>query len=367
MSKLAHHNHSSPLPSCFRPSTPTSPATHHPSTAAAPISGNPNLTTTVYNTHLGIFSLTWYRSALGRSLHLHLLLHPSDNPTRSPSSLSTSSFQLHIKPFIFWNKQGSKKLFTKHHTGKTVQVFWDLSSAKFGSRPEPQSGYYIAAVVDGEMILLAGDSPVEAYSKTRAKNPKKSQLMVLRREHVYGNKLYTTKANIRGKIREISIDCRIGDDSRLYFSVDSKRVLKIKHLNWKFRGNERIEFDGVFVQVSWDVYNWLFEDGEDGYALFMFRFEKQGIEEEEENGLSLNYLDDQKNGMVLWSQQSYGFGFEKKKMKKSLLRTTKSPSSSSSLSSASSGCSSVMEWASVEENELKDPCGFSLLVYAWKR
>ncbi|GFY96891.1 hypothetical protein Acr_11g0011970 [Actinidia rufa] len=295
MSKLAHHNHSSPLPSCFRPSTPPHrlPTTH----------------------------LRWRR--------LSPATPTSPPPSTTPTSASSPS-------------PGSKKLFTKHHTGKTVQVFWDLSSAKFGSRPEPQSGYYIATVVDGEMILLAGDSPVEAYAKTRAKNPKKSQLMVLRREHVYGNKLYTTKANIRGKIREISIDCRIGDDSRLYFSVDSKRV-------------------------SWDVYNWLFEDGEDGYALFMFRFEKQGIEEEEDNGLSLNYLDDQKNGMVFWSQQSYGFGFEKKKMKKSLLRTAKSPSSSSSLSSASSGCSSVMEWASVEENELKDPCGFSLLVYAWKR
>ncbi|GFS41873.1 hypothetical protein Acr_00g0076790 [Actinidia rufa] len=369
MSKLANHNHSSPLPSCFRPSTPTSAATHRHSTAAPPISGNPNLTTTVHNTRLGLFSLTWSRSALGRSLHLHLLLHQHapDNPTLSPSSLSTPYFQLHIRPFIFWNKQGSKKLFIKHLTGKTVQIFWDLSSVKFGSRPEPQSGYYIAAVVDGEMILLVGDSSVEAYSKTRAKKPLKSQRMVLRREHVYGNKLYTTKANIGCKIREISIDCRIGDDSRLYFSVDSKRVLKIKHLKWKFRGNERIEVDGVFIQVSWDVYNWLFEDDEDGYALFMFRFEKQGIEDEEENGLSLNYLDDQKDGMVFWSQQSCGFGFEKKKMKKSLLKTSKSSSSSSSLSSASSGCSSVMEWASVEENELKDPCGFSLLVYAWKR
>ena len=46
--------------------------------------------------------------------------------------------------------------------------------------------------------------------------------------------------------------------------------------------------------------------------------------------------------------------------------------SSSSLSvSCSVGCfggsSSVMEWSSVEENELVVPFGFSLVVYAWRK
>lgn len=360
----SNHSHSSPLPSCFRPPT----TNHHSMTAAPPpTSTSPNLTTSVYHTDLGLFALTWSRTALGRSLHLHLHLllnnNPSSNLTLSPPS-STPSFHLHIKPFIFWNKQGSKKLKMTNTTTtpKTVHVFWDLSKAKFGSRPEPQSGYYIAAVVDGEMTLLAGDSPAEAYTKTRAhENPKKSQLMVLRREHVYGDKLYTTKADFGGKNRDISIDfSRAGDDWRLYFSVDNKRVLKIKHLKWKFRGNERVEVDGAHVNVSWDVYNWLFEEDDNGFALFMFRFD-----EERDHGVG--YLNE-RNGGLFWSQQSScGFGFEKKKMKKSLLRGTRSSSSSSSLSSASSGCGSVMEWESVEENELKDPSGFSLLVYAWKR
>ncbi|KAL6985195.1 hypothetical protein U1Q18_018578 [Sarracenia purpurea var. burkii] len=254
---------------------------------------------------------------------------------------------------------------------KVIQIFWDLSRAKFGSRPEPQSGYYIAVVVDGEMILLVGDSPAEAYAKTRASKPERGfQSMVLRREHVYGNNLYTTKANFGGKTRDISIDCRIGsDDTKLCFSVDNKRVLQVKHLKWKFRGNERIEVEGgACIQISWDVYNWLFDDEhEDGYVLFMFRFEKLGFEvdhEDEVENLKVN------NGGVLWSQESCGFGFEKKKMKRRLLRTAAArSSSSSSISSAasSSGCSSVMEWASVEENKLKGPSEFSLLVYAWKR
>lgn len=242
-------------------------------------------------------------------------------------------------------------------------MYWDLSRAKFGSRPDPLSGFYVAIVVVGEMTLLVGDSPKEAYANTRARTPGKNQIMVLRREHVYGNKLYATKANFGGKERDVSIDYRlIGDDPRLYFSIDDKRVLQIKHLRWKFRGNERVEVDGVPILISWDVHSWLFEEDEDGYALFMFKFEKLGLEDEDDY---FNSLDLEKNG---WShhQQTCGFGFETKKMKKgSKLRAGRS-SSSSSLSSASSNCSSVMEWASVEENELKGPSGFSLVIYAWK-
>ncbi|KAA8525557.1 hypothetical protein F0562_007412 [Nyssa sinensis] len=341
---MSNHNHSSPFPSCFRSATTTFAPNHHSAAATvAPVSSNPNLTTCVYHTNLGLFALTWSRNLLGRSLHLHLLLdRPSsatDDDCLALPSLSTPSFHLHIRPFIFWNKHGSRKLHI-NNTTKSIQIFWDLSSAKFGSRPEPQSGFYIAVVVDGEMTLLVGDSSDEAYAKTRATKPERTEIMVLRREHVYGNKLYTTKASFGGKTRNISIDCRVGDDPRLYFSVDHKRI-----------------------QISWDVYNWLFEDDhdQDGYALFMFRFEQLGFEDEDELTHNLN----DKNGMVLWSQQSCGFGFEKKKMKKSLLKTARS-SSSSSLSSASSSCSSVMEWASMEENELKGPSGFSLLVYAWK-
>ncbi|CAK9180466.1 unnamed protein product [Ilex paraguariensis] len=365
---MTNHRHSSPLPYCFRPTTNTSSAAknHHTTSSPPCLSGNPNLATSLYHTDLGLFALTWSRNLFGRSLHLHLLLdHPSagasdyDDNLSFPS-LSTPSFQLRIKPFIFWNRHGSKKLnINKPTSNINIQIFWDLTRARFGPRPEPQSGFYIAVVIDGEMTLLVGDCHREAYAKTKATKPERNQVMVLRREHMYGIKLYTTKANIAGEEREISIDCIHGDDPRLCFYVDNKRVLQIKHLKWKFRGNERIEVDGVQIQVSWDVYNWLFEDGEDGYALFMFRFAKSEFEDE-----YFTHLND-RNRLILWSQQSCGFEFETKKMKKGLLRSAGS-STSSSLSSASSSCSSVMEWASMEENELKGPSGFSLLVYAWK-
>ncbi|XP_042992142.1 uncharacterized protein LOC122318650 [Carya illinoinensis] len=162
-------------------------------------------------------------------------------------------------------------------------------------------------------------------------------------------------------MRDIKIDCGYDDDTRLCFSVDNKKVLQIKRLKWKFRGNERIEVDGVPVHISWDVHNWLFEkDNEDGRAVFMFRFEEE--EEQEEKDKEVNSLNE-KNGMALWEQQSWGYGLSRVEWRKSL----SSSSTSMSSSAGSSGGSSVLEWANAEETELGGPSGFSLVVYAWKR
>lgn len=173
----------------------------------------------------------------------------------------------------------------------------------------------------------------------------------------------------------------MNNDARLCFSVDNKRVLQIKRLKWKFRGNEKIEVDGVPIQVSWDVYNWLFEDINNSHAVFMFRFETPDNEDEEEEeherqteSTEICSGQDGKNSMVPWQQNpfnSFGMsGIEWRKRRRNLMKTTRSSSSSSiSMSSASSGggSSSIMEWASTEENELSAPIGFSLLVYAWRK
>ncbi|KAL4332769.1 hypothetical protein GQ457_07G037600 [Hibiscus cannabinus] len=381
---LQSHRHSPSFPSCFRPcSTAQSNciAPPPPPTPPPQISGKTNLATSLYNTNLGLFSLTWSRTFLGHSLHLHL--HPSSHyspssPLSLPASLSFSTlhFHLHIKPFIFWKKHGYKKLSSA--TVPNVQVYWDLSRAKFGSGPEPDSGFYIAIVVDGEMTLLVGDSAKEAYARTRAQKLGKSQALVLRREHVLGNKVYNTKARFGGRSREISIEFKADEDGKLCFSVDNKRVLQVKRIKWKFRGNERIEVDGISIQVSWDVYNWLFDnDLNNGHVVFMFKFENEGSEildgdYQQAGAEEVVGPFHEKNGVVLWPQSSCNFGvngIEWKKMRRSLLRTARSSSSSSiSMSSASSGgSSSVMEWASVEESELSAPTGFSLLVYAWKK
>uniref|UniRef100_A0A2P2NP82 Uncharacterized protein LOC105134078 n=1 Tax=Rhizophora mucronata TaxID=61149 RepID=A0A2P2NP82_RHIMU len=375
-------NQSSPFPSCFRPSAALA---LEEDLALARGSGKPNLSTSLYQTDLGLFSLTWSRTFFqGHSLHLQL--HPIDDDNyRSPLSLSnllslsTVSFYLDIKSFAFWKKHGSKDLhFTDQEPCNTkaprLQIFWDLSRAKFGSGPEAHSGYFIAVVVGREMVLLVGDLTKEAYRKTKAQRPpaeRTTQVLVMRKEHVLGDRVYTTKTRFGGKNREISIDWSPSNESRLCFSIDKKRVLQIKRLKWKFRGNEKIEVDGVPIQVSWDVYNWLFDDMRNKHAVFTFRFETLDLEEEEEE------KEVEKNAAAPWEQNwmsSGGFGTsvaELRKMRKSLLmmKTARSSSSSSiSISSASSGCSSsVMEWASAEESELRGPGDFCLLVYAWKK
>ncbi|MBA0547874.1 hypothetical protein Golob_019008 [Gossypium lobatum] len=360
---LQRQHHSSSFPSCFRPS-PTVDNTHKALPSPPPLlppppqtSGKTNLATSFYHTNLGLFSLTWSCTFLGHSLLLHLYPCSHFSPS-SPTSLSFSTllFHLHIKPFIFWKKYGNKKL--SCDTTSNVHVFWDLSRAKFGSGPEPESGFYVALVVDGEMVLVVGDSIKEAYARTRVQKPGKPQALVSRREHLYGNKLYTTKARFGRKRKEISIECKaMKEGAELCFSVDNQRVLQIKRLKWKFRGNERIEVDGVSVQVSWDVYNWLFDQElNNGHAVFMFKFE---------NDEAVSPLKE-KEGIFLCQQSSPSIG---EKMRKSMWMTARSSSSSSiSTSSASSGgSSSVLEWASVEESELSAPTGFSLLVYAWKK
>ncbi|KAE8701590.1 Integrase-type DNA-binding superfamily protein [Hibiscus syriacus] len=314
---LHRQHHSSPFPSCFRPTAASEDNTLKPSISPSSppqTAVKTNVTTSFYDTNLGIFSLTWSRTFLGCSVIFNL--HPS--PHFSPSS--SISFHLLIKPFVFWKKHGKKK---KLSSAPNIHVFWDFSRAKFGSGPEPESGFYISVVVGGEIILLVGDSTREAYARTGAQiqNPGKAQALVFRREHLFSNKSYATKAIIAGKRREISVECMVNDDAELCFSVDDERFEK------KDEGSEILE------QVV-----------------------------PPEGGGAFN----EKNGVVLCRPNSPGGGGKKRR---SLLMTARSSSSSSiSKSSASSGGSStVMDWESVEESELNAPTGFSLLVYAWKK
>ncbi|KAI3955317.1 hypothetical protein MKW92_024504 [Papaver armeniacum] len=352
--------------SCFRPAA-TKTIDINPSAS----SGKPNVTTCIYQTaDLGLVSLTWYRNVIGRSLQIDFRLD-------STSEISTS-FNLHIKPFLFWRKNGSKSLNLKDSTKKSIQICWNLSKAKFGSDPdpEPKSGFYIGIVVDGVMILVVGDLQNEAYSKTKAnmkkapekKNNNNQQVLVLRREDVvFGSSSrlsYSTKTRFGGKTRDISIDCcsSVDDDDdeeenkQLCFSIDGEKVVEIKRLKWKFRGNEIIEIDGrIPIHISWDVYNWLFQSSGEGHAVFMFRFENDDADEEEEE-----MINEKVNGMI-----TCGFGFGLKK-RRCYYKSTSYSSSSSSTMSSSVSSSSVMEWANTEDSEL-DPPGFSLLIHAWKK
>ncbi|KAK4783181.1 hypothetical protein SAY86_007555 [Trapa natans] len=330
----------------------------------SPSSDNTNLTTCLYRSHVGIFSLTWSGSLFRCSLHLYhhsSPLTPSLPCSPTPSS-SVISFRLKIKPFMFWKKCGSKKL-----TSNT-EIFWDLRRAKFDSdHPEPVSGFYIAVVNDGVMALLVGNLVKEAYSKTKSREPEKPQIFYLRRDHLYGSRVYSTTARIGSQMREISIECSLNGDDLLWFWVDETRILQVKRLKWNFRGNERVHIHGLPINISWDVYSWMFEnpttssseatrDGD--HAVFMFQFEESGSVAAMTEACS-NF-----EGL----EHHASFGMKEVELRKRTARSSSSWSSISSSVSTGSASSSVMEWVSSEENDLCGcgPIGFSLLVFAWK-
>ncbi|CAA7407280.1 unnamed protein product [Spirodela intermedia] len=366
-----------PIPACFRGGAAAAP----PGSATA----GPSVTTSIYETPLGLAALTWSRTVLGLSLRVELRL-----AVAAAGGGAAASFRFRLRPWLLWKRRGSKGF---HSHG--VEFSWDLTRARFpaGGGPEPSSGFFVAVVVNGEMFLAAGDMEAEAYKRSKARRGRAGRAVLLsRREHVVfpgSGRIYATRASFGGKEREILIDlggsAAAGEkEAKLWVAVDGKKVIQVKRLRWKFRGNEKVAVDGGGkVQVSWDVHSWLFNREpidvaaaagaaapptaapEFGHASFMFRFE---MEEADEGGGGERWR--------MWSLDNFG-GIDHSsgsigsggvvalagKKKKSLLKT----SSSSSSSSASSGSSSsVAEWASAEESELRGSGGFSLLVCVWK-
>lgn len=176
-----------------------------------------------------------------------------------------------IKPWLFSKRKGSKSL---EADSSKVDIYWDLSSAKFGSGPKPLEGFYLAVVFDREMVLLVGDLSKEAYKKTNASPVPSNAIFIAKREHIFGRRVYGTKAQFcdKGQIHDVTIECdTVGlNDPCLLIRIDSKMVMQVMHLRWKFRGNQAILVDGLPVEVFWDVHNWLFGTTP-GNAVFMFQ------------------------------------------------------------------------------------------------
>ncbi|KAJ0982293.1 hypothetical protein J5N97_010548 [Dioscorea zingiberensis] len=223
-----------------------------------------NLVTCLYKTELHgcscTITVTWSKSLMGQGLSIGI-----------DDDANQSLCKVDIKPWIFSKMKGSKGL----EFGKSkVYIVWDISAAKFGSGPEPLEGFFVAVVIDHEMALLLGDLTKEAYRKTNANPPPSNAMFISKREHIYGKKVYCTKAQFcdNGQVHDIAIECEaVGlKDPSLEIRVDRKRVMQVKHLAWKFRGNQSILVDGIQVEVFWDVHNWLFGTP-GGNAVFMFQ------------------------------------------------------------------------------------------------
>ena len=61
----------------------------------------------------------------------------------------------------------------------------------------------------------------------------------------------------------------------LSIKIEKQRVIHVKNLEWKFRGNQTVVLDGVSIEVFWDVHNWLFSHhaspSPTGSAIFIFQ------------------------------------------------------------------------------------------------
>ncbi|KAJ6845684.1 uncharacterized protein M6B38_286630 [Iris pallida] len=160
-----------------------------------------------------------------------------------------------------------------------VGLYWDYSASNMtGSSPEPVSGFYVIVVVDAELALSLGDLSGEFVKRLDQKIPTAESSLVSRREQVLGGSVYSTRARFGdgGREHDILIRCK-GDgggwdasESELVVSVDKKRVVQVRRLQWNFRGNQTIFIDGAPVDMMWDVGSWWFSSPP-GHAVFMFR------------------------------------------------------------------------------------------------
>ncbi|KAK2978445.1 hypothetical protein RJ640_023604 [Escallonia rubra] len=222
-----------------------------------------NLVTCVYQCRLRgrscLITVTWSKNLMGQGLSVGI----DDNTSQSLCKVD-------LKPWLFSKKKGSKSL---EADSKRIDVYWDFSSAKFGSGPEPLGGYYLGVVFDRQMILLLGDMGKEAFKKTCATPVPSSAIFIAKREHIFGKRMFSTKAQFAdsGQVHDLVIECDTNGitDPCLVMRVDSKPVMQVKRLRWKFRGNHTILVDGLAVEVFWDVHNWLFGTSL-GDAVFMF-------------------------------------------------------------------------------------------------
>lgn len=256
------------FPSCFSESgvqvSDSSPSTTS-KTAAPP----QNLVTCIYNYHTlsfsGSITVTWIKNLMAQALCIEV-----------ENSAKDSIGKVEIRPWLFSKRKGFKNMVID---STKVDVYWDLSSAKFGSSPEPLEGFYIAIAVNQELCLLLGDLQSEAYKKIDPSPFASKATFIARKEHIFGKRLYNCKAQFcgKGRLHDVRIEFdpneSVGKCLRMF--VDRKGVLEVTQLQWKFRGNQSILIDGVCVEVYWDVHGWLF-DGVLGSAIFLFRTQVPG-------------------------------------------------------------------------------------------
>ncbi|XP_022731403.1 uncharacterized protein LOC111285948 [Durio zibethinus] len=235
---------------------------------------SPSLETSVQNAVTGIYKVilsnekqflirvTWCKNQTGQGLSINF----GDDPS--------TCFKVNTNLRFFRKKKGSKVIESGH---SKIEVFWDLSTAKYDAGPEPVDGFYILVMVDSEIGLILGDMAEETVTKKlKTTTPAAKVSLISRQEHCSGNTLYSTKVQFcdTGIVHDILIRCSGEHDDLkhpvLSVCIDKKTVIRVKRLQWNFRGNQTIFVDGLLVDLMWDVHDWFFNPAS-GSAVFMFK------------------------------------------------------------------------------------------------
>ncbi|KAI3985139.1 hypothetical protein MKX01_027225 [Papaver californicum] len=212
-------------------------------------------------------TISWCKTLIDQGLSITV----GDDP-----SSHHQTFKINTNSRIFRKKKGSKFF---EAGGSKIDAFWDLSTARYDSGPEPIDGFYVVIVVDSKYGLLLGDNiDEESITKKFKTSISFTQFsLISRRECFSGNTHYSTKAQFcdSGTEHDILIRCGNEDESGYKYPVlsvciDNKKVIRVKKLQWNFRGNQIIFVDGLLVDLMWDVHDWFFKSTT-GYAVFMFR------------------------------------------------------------------------------------------------
>lgn len=210
-----------------------------------------------------LITITWSRTHVAQGLTINF----GDEP-------SSSAFKLNMNSRLFRKKKGNKVF---DFDDSKIELFWDLSTANYRTGPEPVDGFYLLIVVDSELGFSLGDMAEEfAAKKLKSGTPNAKFSLISRTEHYSGNTLYSTNARFSdtGVSHEILIRCSGEEEGLrnpvLSVFVDKKKVIRVKRLQWNFRGNQTIFVDGLLVDLLWDVHDWFFNPAS-GMAVFMFR------------------------------------------------------------------------------------------------
>uniref|UniRef100_A0A2P2IKX9 DUF868 domain-containing protein n=1 Tax=Rhizophora mucronata TaxID=61149 RepID=A0A2P2IKX9_RHIMU len=228
----------------------------------------PKLVTCIYKVKFSdqkilLITITWCKKLTNQGLTITV----GNNLSSPASKLNNDSHQL--------GKDKGTRIFQSCNS--KIEVFWDLSTARYDGGPEPISGFYMVVLVDLELGLLLGDKDEEINVKRlKTKLPQAKSSLISRCEQFSGNTIYSTKARFcdSGTAHDILVKCSGEEDGSknpvLSVCMDDKRIFQVKRLKWNFRGNQTIFVDGLLVDMMWDLHDWFFKEAS-GFAVFMFR------------------------------------------------------------------------------------------------